>query len=118
MIAVGTMTASEVPLATTGDKPSTNIMTGTMMTPPPMPSSPASTPATTPVATSTTPDPKVSACCVAVSSSNTKRAAETASTPANPSDNNRLGARANHAVPISVPTSDPTVSAIAAPTST
>ena len=118
MIAVGTMTASDVPLAITGDSPSTSIITGTMMTPPPMPSSPASTPATTPVATSTAPDPRVSACCVAVSSSNTKRTAETASTLAKASDNIRLGARANHAVPNTVPTNEPAVSAIAAPTST
>ena len=52
MIAVGTMTASEVPLATTGDSPSTNIMTGTMMTPPPMPSSPARNPVKRPSTTS------------------------------------------------------------------
>ena len=56
MIAVGTMTATDVPLATTVAMPSVAIA-GTMITPPPMPSSPASVPDTNPTRTRMIGDP-------------------------------------------------------------
>ncbi len=115
MIAVGTITASDVPLATTGDNPSTSIIAGTITTPPPIPSKPASTPATIPVATSAAAEPTESACSLDVSSSNNSRAADATNNTANDNDSKRFGARANHAVPMSVPASEPIVSAIAAP---
>ena len=54
MIAVGTITATDVPLATTGSMPRSTIIAGTMITPPPIPSSPASVPVSRPTATRST----------------------------------------------------------------
>ena len=52
MIEVGTITATDVPLATTGAMPRTTTIAGTRITPPPIPSMPARVPATTPTPTS------------------------------------------------------------------
>ena len=51
MIAVGMITAAEVPLAITGISLKSTIMIGTITTPPPMPSNPASTPVKKPIST-------------------------------------------------------------------
>ncbi len=59
MIAVGTITAVEVPLAIAGTIPSSRIIAGTMITPEPPPSSPADVPANRPIITSSTAEPMV-----------------------------------------------------------
>ena len=55
MIDVGTITATDVPLATTVTMSRPTTMAGTMMTPPPIPSRPASVPVTKPITTSASP---------------------------------------------------------------
>ena len=53
VIAVGIMTANDVPFAMTLGKPSNTIIAGIMMTPPPTPNKPANTPVATPTAINT-----------------------------------------------------------------
>ena len=62
VIAVGMITATDVPFAITGGNPKRIIIAGTMTTPPPTPSKPAKTPETAPMTKRSSADHTVRAC--------------------------------------------------------